>query len=148
MNIEIEYLKPQHLTYIDEIDKLCFHKPWSIDEFKKELENPIASYFVALCNEKVVAYGGFWWVMFEAEITNIAVHPDFRRNKIASRILDKMIEKCRETGTSKLHLEVREDNEKAISLYEKYGFKAVGLRKNYYSDNENAILMTKEIKLN
>lgn len=145
MDIEITYLKKEHLPFIEEIDNLCFHKPWSITEFEKEIENPIATYYVAVVNNKVVGYGGFWWVMFEAEITNIAVHPDFRKQGIAMKILQAMIKKCLETSTTLLHLEVRESNAPALSLYNKLGFKQDGLRKGYYSDGENAVLMTKEI---
>ena len=85
--------------------------------------------------------------MFEAEITNIAVHKDYRRMGIASKIIEKMVEKCAQTSTSLLHLEVRESNENAINLYTKMGFVQDGFRKNYYKNNENAILMTKEIKI-
>ena len=146
MDIQIVYLKKEHLDDIEEIDNLCFHKPWSITEFEKELENPIATYYVALCNNKVVGYGGFWWVMFEAEITNIAVHPDFRKQGIAQKILTAMEQKCKETSTTLIHLEVRESNTPARKLYEKVGFIQDGLRKGYYSDGENAVLMTKEIE--
>ena len=145
--ITIEYLKEEHLPFIEEIDLTCPHKPWSPQEFKKELENPVASYFVAKLDDKVVGYGGYWWVMFEAEITNIAVHKDYRRMGIASKIIEKMVEKCAQTSTSLLHLEVRESNENAINLYTKMGFVQDGFRKNYYKNNENAILMTKEIKI-
>ena len=145
--ITIEYLKEEHLPFIEEIDLTCPHKPWSPAEFKKELENPIASYFVAKIDDRVVGYGGFWWVMFEAEITNIAIHKDYRRMGIASKIIDKMVEKCKDTSTSLLHLEVRESNEGAINLYKKMGFVQDGFRKNYYNNKENAILMTKEIKI-
>lgn len=145
--ITIEYLKAEHLPFIEEIDSTCPHKPWSPAEFKKELENPIASYFVAVKDDKPVGYGGFWWVMFEAEITNIAVHKDFRKMGIATMIIEKMVEKCAQTSTSLLHLEVRESNESAINLYKKMGFVQDGFRKNYYNNTENAILMTKEIKI-
>ena len=145
--ITIEYLKAEHLPFIEEIDNTCPHKPWSPSEFKKELENPIASYFVAVKDGKPVGYGGFWWVMFEAEITNIAVHKDFRKMGIATMIIEKMVEKCAQTSTSLLHLEVRESNESAINLYKKMGFVQDGFRKKYYNNTENAILMTKEIKI-
>lgn len=145
--ITIEYLKAEHLPFIAEIDSTCPHKPWSPEEFKKELENPIANYFVALKDGKPVGYGGYWWVMFEAEITNIAVHKDFRKMGIATKLIEKMVEKCAKTSTSLLHLEVRESNESAINLYKKMGFVQDGFRKNYYNNTENAILMTKEIKI-
>mgnify|MGYP003307532663 CR=1 FL=1 len=148
MDIKIEYLKEEHLPFIEEIDNTCPHKPWSsVNELKKELENPIASYFVAVVDGKPVGYGGYWWVMFEAEITNIATHKDYRKMGIATKIIEKMVEKCAETSTSLLHLEVRESNESAINLYKKMGFVQDGFRKNYYNNKEHAILMTKEIEI-
>ncbi len=144
--IEIVKMERCHLDAIDEIDKTCFSNPWSMKSLETELENPIANYFVALCDGKVAGYGGYWWVFFEGEITNIAVHEKFRRKGIASKILEAMIDKCIETDTSAIHLEVRVSNESAISLYKKFGFKEDGIRPKYYDNKEDALLMTKEIE--
>ena len=139
-------MKKCHLEAIDEIDKTCFSSPWSMKSLETELNNPVANYFVALADGKVVGYGGYWWVFFEGEITNIAVHADYRRCGIASKIMDAMIEKCINTDTTALHLEVRVSNLNAIALYKKYGFTEDGIRPKYYDNKEDALLMTKEIK--
>ncbi len=138
-------MQESHLSEIDEIDKTCFSNPWSLKSLQTELENPIANYYVALCDKKVVGYGGYWWVFFEGEITNIAVHKNYRRKGIASRILEAMIKNCVETDTTAIHLEVRVSNENAIALYKKFGFKEDGIRPKYYDNKEDALLMTKEI---
>ena len=85
-------------------------------------------------------------VLDEGNITNIAVHPEYRNRKIASRILEMLIEYAICEKLSVLMLELRESNITAYNLYSKFGFEAVGKRKKYYSDNsEDAILMTKYI---
>lgn len=146
MKFKIVPMLEEHVGGIKKIDDLCFESPWSLKSFESELTNPLAVYFVALCDEEVVGYCGYWWVFDEGQITNIAVHPDFRRNKIASALIEKMVEKCSKTDVYSLTLEVRKSNAPAISLYEKYGFKRVGLRPKYYDNKEDAVLMTKEIE--
>ena len=146
MNYEIVPMTEEHVTGIKNIDDLCFESPWSLKAFESELENPIAFYFVAVLDGQVIGYAGYWWTFGEAQITNIAVHPDFRKKGIASALMDKMIENCIDTDVYSITLEVRVSNNAAISMYEKYGFERVGLRPKYYSDKEDALLMTKELE--
>ena len=125
------------------LDKLCFNVPWSEKSFCEEAENPLATYFVAKEDEKIVGYGGIWNVSGEGQITNIAVHPDMRKKGIASEILKQLISSSK--TFEKIFLEVRESNTAAICLYEKYGFKKCGIRKNFYhSPTENGIIMIRE----
>lgn len=129
-----------HVKALAELDKACFAVPWSENSFRNEAENALAKYFVAEENGEIVGYGGVWIVGEEGQITNIAVLPKYRRCGIASMLLEKIIEEC--TGLCRIVLEVRESNKGAISLYEKFGFKNVGTRKNFYhSPTENAIIM-------
>jgi len=122
------------------LDKLCFSVPWSQNSFEEEADNHLATYYVAKVDDRIVGYGGVWKVAGEGQITNIAVHPDFRKKKIASAILKRIIDEC--TDTFRIILEVRESNVPAICLYEKYGFKKAGIRKNFYhSPDENGITM-------
>ena len=125
------------------LDQLCFAVPWSEKSFLEEAENPLATYFVAKEDEKIVGYGGIWNVSGEGQITNIAVHPDMRKKGIASEILEELIKSA--NSCEKIFLEVRESNNAAICLYEKYGFKQCGIRKNFYhSPQENGIIMIRE----
>jgi len=137
-------------TYIDgitELDRLCFTVPWSRNLFLSELHSNNAFYILALHNDRVIGYCGINYVCGEGSITNIAVHPDYRKKGLASLMLDNIIKYCTNCTLSFITLEVRQSNQSAINLYKKYGFNEVGLRKNYYADNhENAILMTKYIK--
>ena len=144
-NIIFDKLKSEYVSGIAEIEKLCFATPWSENQIKSEIDNPLTEYSIAILNEKVIGYGGFWSVAGDAQITNIAVHPDFQGMKIGSQILENLLIIARNRDCYELTLEVRESNEKAINLYKKYGFNPVGMRKNYYEGTENAVLMTKII---
>lgn len=127
---------------IAELDKECFAIPWSQDAFRSEMENSFASYIVAKIENKCVGYCGFWQAYDEGDITNIAVSPNFRRMKIGSKLIERIIKEAREKKLACLNLEVRKSNLPAQKLYEKYGFSVVGERKNYYSDNkEDALIM-------
>ena len=132
-----------------ELDKECFSVPWSENAFLKEVNNEMAQYVIAKDKNKVIGYAGFWKVLDEGQITNVAVKKCFRGQGIAKNMIDKLIKKAEEIGIARLTLEVRESNISAIGLYTSKGFKVVGNRKNYYKNpQENAILMDLELKGN
>lgn len=128
---------------IFEIEHLCFPDPWSKDSLRYELgENPRAFYIVAELDGQVVGYAGLWWIEDEGHIINVAVRPGYRSRKIASGIIDVMIDFTTKEGIRHHTLEVRRSNDPAIGLYEKYGFAVEGVRKGYYLNNgEDALIM-------
>ncbi len=142
-NLEIVEMTVEHLDGVMVIENLCFKIPWSKSAFEEELTvNQMAVYFVAVTEGKVIGYGGLWKIFDEGHITNIAVHPEFRRCGAASRIMDEILDTCNEDGIGHLTLEVRKSNLAAQKLYEKYGFRTEGVRKGYYSDTgEDAYIM-------
>jgi len=142
-NIEIEEMKKEHLDGVMVVENLSFKIPWSRNSFLEELTtNELAIYFVATSDGQVIGYGGLWRILDEGHITNIAVHPEFRRCGAASRIMDKILTMCYENDIKSLTLEVRKSNSAAQKLYVKYGFKIEGTRKRYYSDTgEDALIM-------
>ena len=128
------------------ISNACFSMPWSIESIEGEINNPLAKYIVARDEDSnlVVGFVGIWIVVGEGSITNIAVHPDYRKQGIGAKLLESLINLCTHLDCSLINLEVRASNYPAQNLYEKYGFVVDGLRKGYYEDNkEDAILMTK-----
>lgn len=130
------------------ISNSCFSMPWSIESIKSELNNPLAKYIVARDENSnlVIGFVGVWIVVGEGSITNIAVHPDYRKQGIGAKLLDSLINLCTDLNCSLINLEVRASNYAAQNLYKKYGFTVDGLRKGYYEDNkEDAILMTKNL---
>jgi ribosomal-protein-alanine N-acetyltransferase len=132
------------------IDRLSFPLPWSERTYRYELnENPSSYMYVVEVHEgrnpKVIGYVGFWFIVDEAHISTLAVHPDYRGHGIGELLLKTAINHAEELDARIVTLEVRISNQIAISLYEKYNFKVVGSRPRYYRDNnEEALLMTRE----
>ena len=144
--INIENMTTLHLDGVEEIENLSFKIPWSRNAFMDELtRNESAIYKVAMYGKKVVGYAGMWKVFDEGHITNIAVHPEFRKSGVGSRLLESMLETAREQGIVAMTLEVRKSNVAAQHLYHKYGFRTEGERRRYYADNgEDALIMWKQ----
>ncbi|MDD4714988.1 MAG: ribosomal protein S18-alanine N-acetyltransferase [Oscillospiraceae bacterium] len=133
------------LPKLKDLEALCFSVPWTLAMFEEELSSPHAAYFAAENPEgALLGYAGLQFVMDEGYVTNVAVHPAARRKGVGSALLRALLAFCGEKGLSFLSLEVRESNGAARSLYQSFGFQAVGLRKNYYArPREDALLMTK-----
>ncbi len=146
--ISFEMLSDKNVVDVWMLEKRCFIDPWTIKMFTDELDNKISVYIVARDDQtnSIVAYGGMWLIYDCADITNIAVAPEYRREGLGGRILELLEKIASEHNMTALSLEVRESNLPAIALYQKYGFLKNGLRKGYYKDNENAVLMTKNLK--
>lgn len=144
-NVEVLKASFEHIDDILTVENLCFAIPWSRQSFMDEIQqNKHARYLVAVCDGRIVGYAGIWIVCDEGHITNIAVHPDFRKAGIGSMLLTALIETAQIEGAKDLTLEVRKNNIEARMLYEKFGFVVEGVRKGYYSDNhEDALIMWK-----
>lgn len=144
--IKIEKMKESDAAEFARIDKECFSVPWSEKSFCDEYSNDVAEYFAARCDGECVGYIGFWNVG-NGDITNVAVSKKYRRRGIGGMLINAVINSAAEKGLPDLTLEVRKSNTAARSLYEKYGFEEIGLRKRYYSDNnEDAIIMSRPVK--
>ena len=110
-----------------------------------ELENPLSLWLVAEQNGAVLGYVGSQMVPPEADMMNIAVHPDCRRQGIAAALIEELVSRLKERRSHILRLEVRESNTPAIALYNSMGFTQLGIRKNYYRNpKENALILGKE----
>lgn len=145
MTYEIVPMQKGHLPEVVALEVLCFRVPWSRESFEHELSNTLANYSVIEHEGAAIGYGGYWSILDEAHITNIAVHPDFQNNRLGTALLTHMLKQAAEKGAHLMSLEVRISNLPARHLYEKLGFSERGRRKAYYSDNgEDAIIMTKE----
>jgi ribosomal-protein-alanine N-acetyltransferase len=134
------------LDAVQEIERRSFRTPWPAHAYRTELEtNRLATYLVARLDGRVVGYGGMWVMVDEAHITTFAVDLDVRRRGIGERLLLALLDVAVARNAHEATLEVRLSNLAARRLYEKYGFRPVGLRPRYYSDdNEDALIMTTE----
>jgi|LGVF01.2.fsa_nt_gb ribosomal-protein-alanine N-acetyltransferase len=123
------------------VDRACFKHNWTEESYQKEIQNVLAEYIIAEINGKIIAFGGFWGVVNEAQITNIGVLPTYQRQGIGKKLLNELIRFARESGCNAMTLEVRSDNEAGIKLYQTNGFCEEGIRKNYYDNCVDALIM-------
>lgn len=148
LEVVIKKLQRQDIDQIMGIESVSFGSHhWSDQSFISEIGNKLGNYFTALEKDtnKVVGYCGFWLICDEAHITTIAVHPEYRKNRIGEFLLQKMINTGYQKEAKWFTLEARASNIAAQGLYTKYGFKSLGLRKKYYQDNdEDALIMWTE----
>ena len=135
-----------HVAQVAELEKLCFSDPWSENSIASELKNPLSFWLVALDGERIAGYVGSQTVMDESDMMNVAVHPDYRKQGIATALIVGLVEELRKRGSRCLTLEVRASNETAISVYSKLDFQEVGRRKNYYRNpREDALILRKDL---
>jgi len=142
-NRQVRRMTLEDVDAVHEIEVRCFSTPWSKESFVQELStNKLARYMVLELDGKIVAYGGFWIVVDEAHITNIAVDPSMRRLGLGKTLVQGMIDEIRKTDLYNVTLEVRASNTPAYKLYAGFGFVEVGRRPGYYqSPKEDAVIM-------
>lgn len=125
-------MQREHLAPVAALELACFSEPWSENALELLLGEAAVG-FVALDGEaNPVGYGGMMQALDEGQITNVAVHPNYRRKGVGAAIVAALIEECERRGLCELSLEVRESNEAAIGLYEAFGFSVEGVRKRFY----------------
>ena len=145
-DISVELFRPEWAHELFEIEKACFSTPWCEDEFTGLDKNEFATAFVALKDKKPVGVVVIYRIADEAQIMDIATHPDHRREGIGEALIDVATDFCRVDGAVKIMLEVRRSNTAAQKLYEKKGFKTVGTRRDYYTcPTEDAVLYDLEL---
>lgn len=140
----IRRMKKADIKAMFDIELGTFSVPWPEASFHHELdENPAARYLVAESDSgEVIAYAGAWMIFEEAHITNIAVRKDWRGQGIGKALTEALIQYAANLGVQYMTLEVRKSNAIAQAMYKKLGFEKLGVRKQYYPDNqEDALLM-------
>jgi ribosomal-protein-alanine N-acetyltransferase len=142
--IKIRRARPEDVDAVTAVEQLSFAKPWTREDFERDIGgNILATYMLAETNRQVIAYAGIWVVIDEGHITNVAVHPDWRDQGVATMVVLSLLDAARDKGATRFTLEVRTSNAPAIKLYEKFGFRTVGYRKHYYENGEDAAIMWK-----
>ena len=133
MNIQILPMQPCHTAQIAALERTCFSDPWPEQIIAHELENELSLWLVAAKGETVLGYVGSQTVLGEADMMNLAVGAEHRRQGIAAALVNALCAALRaENGAELLTLEVRDSNEAAIRLYAALGFTEIGRRPNYY----------------
>ena len=134
-----------HLSDVAELEKICFSEPWSESALELLLGDAAIGY---VCEQdgRAVAYVGMLFACDEGQITNVAVHPNARRQGIGRRLMEAIAHDAQERGLVQIALEVRVSNDAAVQLYEKDGFVIAGRRLRFYRDpTEDAFVMVKAL---
>lgn len=144
--VKIVPMAAEHLDRLEQLERMCFSRPWSKKMLAEELDNQCAAFLVAVEpeTEKAVGYAGLLVVADEGYITNVAVDPSCRRQGVAAQLLQVFDNFAKGNHLAFLTLEVRPSHAAAIALYEGFGFREVGRRRNYYDlPKEDALILTK-----
>lgn len=143
-NFILRKMTSQDIDEVMQIEKESFTLPWSRDSYLGELKNNFATYLICDYEGEIAGYGGIWVVFEEAHITNIAVGSKFRQLGIGVALMLELEKAARDKNAQRILLEVRPSNQAALKMYQNLDYLPTGLRKQYYSDNnEDAIIMTK-----
>lgn len=144
--LQIKEMAVTDIAEVIEIERVSFPTPWSRLAYLSELlENEKAVYIVAKQDGKVVGYAGMWIIFDEGHITTLAVSPAVRSRGIGRKLLRTLAALAKESGASRMTLEVRKSNITAYTLYLSEGYLPAGIRPGYYRDNnEDAIIMWKD----
>lgn len=141
MKLNFRKMTPEDAAAVEVVEKACFAMPWSRQAFWEEAANDKTYYLLALDDTKVIGYTGVWILCGEAQITNVAVLPEYQNQGIGRKMMHKIMEIAQQKGASSMTLEVRPSNAGALHLYETLGFKSAGRRRGYYEDGEDAEIM-------
>ncbi len=144
--MRIVKMQPEHVAAVAEMERQCFSDPWSEKSVASELDNPLSLWLIAEADRVVAGYVGSQTVLDSADMMNLAVSQDFRRQGIGEQLVNSLTEALAEKGVKTLLLEVRISNEPAKQLYQKLGFEIVGKRPRYYEKpREDALILRKEL---
>jgi len=142
-------MRPEDAAEVAELEKVCFHDPWSRASFEAELRAaPVSLCRVLRLGERLAGYMIAWFIEDETHLANIAVAPWARRRGYAQTMLDHLLRECYLRGSRTVVLEVRISNQGAIDFYERNGFVPGGVRKHYYNNpREDALVMVRSLRL-
>lgn len=146
LDVRILAMRRRHLRSVLRIEARAYPVPWSMSLFLSELAlRSTRAYYVAYVGRQLVGYAGLMMTLDDGHITTIAVDPPWHRHKVGSRLLLALTKEALRRGATSLTLEVRLHNKGAQNLYRKFGFRPVGVRKNYYAETkEDALVMWAE----
>ncbi len=149
LDIKISPVSALEIDRIVTLDRLCFGGLWSIDSYRRELENE-NSHFLAIAGDRdletetqgTIGFGCFWAILDEAHITLLGIHPRYQGRGLGQLLLCALLDRARAIEMARATLEVRDSNQSALHIYTKYGFQTVGRRKKYYQDTgEDGVIM-------
>lgn len=154
VTVNIREMEEKDLPSVLEIENACFIDPWKRENYIYEMtENPVSCPWVVELSSSnsdqvvIAGYCIYWHTFDSATICKIAVHPAIQKRQLGSAMMDEIINDCYAKKVAYLTLEVRKSNYKAISFYEKHGFKKELVKERYYSNGEDAIYMIRRVDI-
>jgi ribosomal-protein-alanine N-acetyltransferase len=143
----IRAMRATDLPAVMRIEMSSYSMPWSEQTFRSLLRRADADMLIVEAAEQVIGYSASWYVLDQAELGNVAVSAEWRRNGVGARLIEIVLTRAAERGVREVFLEVRPSNEDAQRLYQRFGFRTVGRRKNYYlQPAEDAIVMRRTVE--
>lgn len=140
--LSIKKVERGDISIVSEMEREIFKFPWEYESFEELLNNRYIHFYIVYKDKNPCGYFGIMMIIDECDIYNLAVRPKYQKMGIGNFIMENIINICKENKINTITLEVREFNNKAISLYEKYGFKLISRIKGYYSKHvEDGLLM-------
>ena len=147
--IEIKFLTPSEVTKVVTLDRICLGGLWQKEAYLREIESDKSTLLALhLLNSnldnssQIVGMGCLWSIVDEAHVTLLAIHPNYRRQGLGQLLLLSLLEDAIARKLEWATLEVNENNLAAVKLYQKYGFRVAGTRKNYYQpQGDNALVL-------
>ncbi|MBR2782107.1 MAG: ribosomal protein S18-alanine N-acetyltransferase [Oscillospiraceae bacterium] len=147
IRLKIRPMCREDIPEVAELDEMCFSVPWSAASLEGELDNELADWLVADLDGTIAGYVGAQTVLDEADLMNLAVHPELRRHGVAKALLTSLMLRLYDRGARSLTLDARVGNVPAVALYRSLGFEVAGRRKNYYEKpKEDAYIFRRELK--
>ena len=142
----IRAMTAEDVGYVAQLEKVCFsNAPWQEETFSLGMSLPISHYFVYEEEGEIAGYFCGTILFEDAEVQNVATAPKFRQKGIGQALMEFFENTAKEKGAENCFLEVRVGNSPARSLYEKRGYEQIGIRKKYYPDGEDALVMKKSL---
>ena len=142
--MKLRRLEKADVPQVSFLEQACFSVPWSQASLYQDIVNNDLSRYHGMFDDKgtLIAYMGYWKVLEQAHVTNVAVAPAWRRRGVGKRLFGYVLQKAAQEGVESLTLEVRPSNEAALALYRSFGMEEQGRRRHYYSDNgEDALIL-------
>ena len=149
ITVRISDGRTSDIDAIAELEKQCFHVPWSWKSIAEEITgNESARFYIAEADGRFAGCVSCWLLIpYECQLGNVAVCPEMRRRGVARTLLNTLISDAEKLGLLDITLEVRASNDPAIALYKSLGFEQEGVRKGYYEGKEDAVIMWRREKL-
>jgi ribosomal-protein-alanine N-acetyltransferase len=141
---------PADIGQIHALELSCSQNPWSLAGMERELSSPNSVFWVLAdaAKNRLAAFACSTAIHDELQILEVAVHPEYRARGLGYMLITRVLKEAAAKNIARVILEVRVSNIPAIKLYEKCGFSKDGVRKRYYQDGEDAVLMSMCIKSN